>query len=173
MKSKFLTTAFIALYSITLVYGQQTVKKILKDSAQAAQQQTEIYKAIFKADSQLFNAFNNCDSTTYKRALTADFEFYHDQGGLHYLNEELLSFKEMCNRNSHIRRELLKETLEVYKIGENDALEIGVHRFFHTNKGETEHLSGIYKFIQIWQKEEGTWKLKRVISYGHDKMNNN
>jgi|ERR1035437_989546 hypothetical protein len=173
MKSKFLTTAFIALYSATTVFGQQSVKKTLKDTTQVIQQPTEIYKEIVKVDSLLFNAFNTCDSVTYKNFLTDDFEFYHDQGGLHYLDEEMQSIKEMCDRNSHIRRELLEKTLEIYKIGENDALEIGVHRFFHTNKGETEHLSGIYKFIQIWQKKDGIWKLKRVISYGHDKMNNN
>jgi hypothetical protein len=173
MKSRILIIALIMLCSVTTVMGQQPVKKHVKSTKQVAQQQTEIYKEIFKADSLLFNALNTCDSITYRNLLTDDFEFYHDQGGLHYVGEEMQSIKEMCNRNSHIRRELLEKTLEVYKMGENDALEIGVHRFLHTNKGETEHLSGIYKFIQIWQKKDGIWKLKRVISYGHDKMNNN
>jgi hypothetical protein len=79
----------------------------------------------------------------------------------------------MCDRNSHIRRELIKCTLEVYKHGNFRAVEIGVHCIYYTNKGEKEHISGDYKFIPVWQKKDGVWKLKRIISYAHDKMNNN
>lgn len=137
------------------------------------QTQQELYKEIYRQDSIFFSAFNNCDTVTYREFLTNDFEFYHDLGGLHYLDEEMQSIREMCARNSHIRRELINNTLEVHKLGENGALEIGVHRFYHTNPGQKEHISGTYKFIQVWQRKNKTWKLSRVISYDHGEMNNN
>ena len=79
----------------------------------------------------------------------------------------------LYERNTHLRRELIKNTLEVDKLGDYGALEIGIHNFYHTNPGQSEHLSGTYKFINIWQKTKDGWKLSRVISYSHDKMNNN
>ena len=86
---------------------------------------------------------------------------------------ELQSFREMCARGTHIRRELVKSRLEVHPINGYGAVEIGIHRFFHTNKGEQEKPSGTYKFVQVWQQEKGRWKISRVISYGHDDMKNN
>jgi ketosteroid isomerase-like protein len=120
-----------------------------------------------------FSAFNRCDTNTYRQFFTDDFEFYHDLGGLHYLDEEMQSMREMCARNSHIRRELVKNSLEIHKLGDFGALEMGVHRFFHTNPGQAEKLSGTYKFIHVWKKNKTAWKLSRVISYDHKEMNNN
>ncbi|WP_298738785.1 nuclear transport factor 2 family protein [uncultured Chitinophaga sp.] len=136
------------------------------------QSQDELYQEIYRQDSIFFSAFNRCDTVTYRGYLTADFEFYHDLGGLHYLDEEMQSMREMCTRNSHIRRELVKPSLEIHKLGDNGALEIGVHRFYHTNPGQEEHISGTYKFVQVWQRKGKAWQLSRVISYDHGKMNN-
>jgi ketosteroid isomerase-like protein len=135
--------------------------------------QSQLYNQILEQDSIFFAAFNRCDTVTYRTYLTDDFEFYHDLGGLHKLDEEMQSMREMCARNSNIRRELIKSSLEVHELGDYGALEIGVHRFFHTNPGQTEHESGTYKFVQIWRKSGASWKLARVISYDHGKMNNN
>ena len=122
----------------------------------------------------MFNASNNCDSVTYSKFFTDDLEFYHDIGGLSVGKKiELQEFSEMCARNSHIRRELVKGTLEVYPIKDYGAVEIGIHRFFHTNKEQEERPSGTYKFIHVWQFKDGQWKISRVISYGHGEMNNN
>lgn len=162
----------LSIFAVATAIGQKAVKKTIKKTLPVIAVQTEVYKEIFKVDSAMFYAFNNCDSLEYKKYIAEDLEFYHDLGGLHFFAEEMQSIKEMCDRNSHIRRELLKSTLEVYKLGDFGAVEIGVHRIYHTNKGETEHLSGSYKFIHVWQKKDGLWKLKRIISYGHDKMNN-
>ena len=134
---------------------------------------SDLYNEIFQVDSTLFSAFNNCDSATYKKFFTDDLEFYHDIGGLSVgLAIEMQEFSEMCARGTHIRRELVKSTLEVYPIKNYGAIEIGVHRFSHTNKGQAEKPSGTYKFIQVWQKKDGQWKISRVISYGHDDMKN-
>lgn len=132
-----------------------------------------LYREIAKADSSLFNAFNTCDSITYKKYFKEDLEFYHDLGGLTTgLTNEMQSLTEMCARNSAIRRELIKGSLEIYPLKNYGAVEIGIHRFFHTNKGQAEKLSGTYKFIHVWQYANGSWKISRIISYGHDNMNN-
>ncbi|PTS96183.1 DUF4440 domain-containing protein [Pedobacter sp. HMWF019] len=142
-------------------------------SAQQADQK-KLFKEIEKADSLLFSAFNNCDSVNYKNYFTEDLEFYHDLGGLTVgLANELKSFREMCHRGSHIRRELIKSSLEVHPLKGYGAVEIGVHRFYHTNKGQQEKISGTYKFVQVWKLEDGHWKIARVISYGHDEVHNN
>jgi ketosteroid isomerase-like protein len=153
---------FLATFITLSAFAQQSVKG-----------KSELFVEIFKADSTLFNAFNNCDSLTYKKYFTNDLEFYHDIGGLSVgIQIELQEFKEMCTRGNHIRRELVKGTLEVYPIKNYGAIEIGVHRIYHTNKGEKEKLSGTYKFIQVWQKKDNQWRISRVISYGHDDMRN-
>jgi hypothetical protein len=137
-----------------------------------ASAQEQVYKEIVTQDSLFFTAFNTCDTTTYRRFFTNDFEFYHDLGGLHYLDEEMQSMREMCARNSHIRRELIKSSLEIHKLGEDGALEIGVHRFYHRNEGQPEKVSGTYKFINVWRRKNNAWQLSRVISYDHKEMNN-
>ncbi len=134
----------------------------------------QLYKDVAKSDSLLFSAVNNCDSVTYRKFLNDDIEFFHDLGGLNVgADYEMRSLKEMCARGNKIRRELIKSTLEVYPIKGYGAVEIGVHTFYHTNRGQTqEKVSGTYKFIQLWQFKDGAWKLARVISYGHNEMHN-
>ena len=132
-----------------------------------------LYQQIARADSSLFAAFNRCDSVAYKPFFAPDLEFYHDLGGLAAGRQlEMQSFREMCARGSHIRRELVKSTLEVHPLKGYGAVEIGVHRFYHTNKDQPEKLSGTYKFIHVWQRTVTGWRITRVISYGHESMRN-
>lgn len=173
MNSKILLIVALMFYFSTNIFGQKPTKSKHPKALQAKQDNDQIYKEIFKVDSVFFQAFNNCDTVTYRIFLTEDLEFFHDIGGLHFLPVEMQSMREMCAMNNHIRRELIKGSLEVYKLGDFGAVEIGIHRIFHTNPGQTEHISGEYKFIHVWEKKDGLWKLKRIISYGHDKMNNN
>ena len=165
MKLKIISLTILAsLFVTTATFAQ-------KSSSTKANQ---LYRDIARADSMLFNAFNNCDTVSYRKYLNNDIEFYHDLGGLNVgADYEVRSIKEMCARGNKIRRELIKKTLEVHPIKGFGAVEIGVHTFYHTNKGQTqEKVSGTYKFIHIWQLKEGVWKLARVISYGHNEMHN-
>ena len=165
----------VAIFSMNVSSAQQVdTSKLNKSKSKISlASPTDLYIEIFKADSTLFHASDNCDSITYKKFWSDDLEFYHDIGGLSVgIQIELQSFREMCARRSNIRRELVKGSLEVYPIKNYGAVEIGVHRFYHTNKGQREKLSGTYKFIQVWQKKDGQWKITRVISYGHDDMKN-
>jgi ketosteroid isomerase-like protein len=161
----FLLITFIA----NSIIAQQVDLANLNDSKTKSQTTTNLYKEIAFADSCLFTAFNHCDSMTYKKYFTDDLEFYHDRGGLTVsLKSELKSFNDNCATDLHLRRELVKNTLEVEPIKDYGAIQIGSHRFYHTNKDGTEKLNGTYKFIHVWQKKNGDWKISRVISYGHD-----
>jgi ketosteroid isomerase-like protein len=175
MINKIFGFLFLAIFSASEGFTQQAdTSKLNKTGGEKGfGSSIDLYKEIFQADSTLFDASNNCDSVTYRKFFTDDLEFYHDIGGLSVgIKIEMQGFIEMCARGSHIRRELVKGTLEVYPIKNYGAIEIGVHRFFHTNKGQQEKPSGTYKFIHVWQKKDGQWKISRVISYGHNDMKN-
>ncbi|MDV7698687.1 nuclear transport factor 2 family protein [Chryseobacterium soli] len=145
----------------------QTKNKILN------KQSAELFNQISKEDSLVFEAFNQCDTLNYRKHFKDDLEFYHDLGGLTIgIENEMKSIREMCSRGNNIRRELVDGSMEVYPLKNYGAVEIGVHRFYHRNKGQSEKLSGEYKFIHIWQFADGMWKISRIISYGHDVMNN-
>jgi ketosteroid isomerase-like protein len=175
MPNKMYVLFLIGIFSINISSAQQADISVINKTTPkiVSASPTDLYIEIVHADSALFNASNICDSTTYKKYFTDDLEFYHDIGGLTVsLEKEMQAFREMCARGTHIRRELVKGTLEVYPLKNYGAVEIGIHRFYHTNKGQEEKLSGTYKFIHVWQKKDGAWKISRVISYGHDDMKN-
>jgi hypothetical protein len=74
-------------------------------------------------------------------------------------------FKKLFSNVSDIRRELVKETLEVYPIKDYGALEIGAHRFCHKENGKDE--CGTFKYAMAWRKTGDSWKISRVFSYAH------
>ncbi|WP_409415990.1 nuclear transport factor 2 family protein [Flavobacterium sp. PS2] len=169
MSNKILVLLLLSILSVSSTFAQK-VKKLKKNTPEL---KGELYYEIKKADSTLFAAFNRCDTVAYKKFFVDDLEFYHDLGGLTTsFKSELASFKEMCARGSNIRRELVESSLEVYPIKNYGAVEIAVHNFYHTNKGEKEKPSGTYKFIHVWQHKDGEWRISRIISYGHDSMKN-
>lgn len=173
MSNKFSILFIFANLLTTSIFAQQVEQTLISKVQSKSDTSVFLFTEIFKSDSSLFNAFNNCDSITYKKYFTNDLEFYHDLGGLTVgLKNELKSFAEMCGRNSAIRRELVKGSMEVYPLKNFGAIEIGIHRFYHRNKGQQEKISGTYKFIHIWQKLDDRWKISRIISYGHDDMKN-
>lgn len=176
MTRKILTFLLFFVFASNVSFSQQVVKAKSSGSSSLPGKESPVnlYNEIFQADSLMFNALNTCDSVTYKKFIAEDLEFYHDLGGFTVGAEnEMKSFRETCARGNKIRRELVKGTLEVYPVKGYGAMEIGEHRFYHTNKGEQEKLSGTYKFVQIWQLKDGQWKITRVISYGHNHVNNN
>ena len=166
MTNKYFRLFFLINFFSISIFAQQVGRS---NPAKRSEAFTGLYNEIFSVDSSLFNAFNNCDTLSYKKFFTEDLEFYHDKGGLPVsLKNELQSFMDNCKTNLHLRRELVKSSLEVYPIKDYGAIEIGMHRFYHRTKEGTEKLGGTYKFVHVWQKKNEGWKLSRVISYGHD-----
>jgi ketosteroid isomerase-like protein len=126
-----------------------------------------LYRTINQLDSVLFNAFNTRNLDTMKTLFSEDLEFYHDLGGLTDYNQNMDSFKKTFESDRRVRRELVSGSLEVNPIKDFGAVEIGIHRFYSTEKGQKEQLSSEARFIHLWQKKDGKWKISRIISFGH------
>ena len=124
-----------------------------------------LYKEIAQMDSVMFHAFNTRDIEKFKSLFTEDLEFYHDKGGLTNYEHTINFMKETAKNNNGLRRDLVKGSLEVYPIPGYGAMEIGAHTFCHLENGKQD--CGTFKFVHIWQKKNGEWKITRVVSYDH------
>ena len=151
----------ILIVSITLLTS------ITKTSAQKdSVSNKQLYTEIAKMDSILFNAFNSRNIETFGSLFTKDLEFYHDKGGLTSYEYTMNFMKEVAkNKTNDLRRDLVKGSLEVYPIPGYGAMEIGAHTFCHTENGKQD--CGTFKFVHVWKKENGAWKISRVLSYDH------
>jgi ketosteroid isomerase-like protein len=125
----------------------------------------ELFRTIATLDTAVFDAFNRCDLPTFGRFFIDDLEFYHDKDGLMRSRQSLLDAVK-ANICGKVRRELVPGTLEVHPMDGYGALEIGVHRFHHPGRDDTEPV-GEGRFIHLWQKTDAGWKITRVISYDH------
>ncbi len=122
-------------------------------------------ETITRMDAKIFDAFNAHKVDALMAMFTDDLEFYQDNDGVKNYQQAFGDFKKMFESASDIKRVLLKETLEVYPIKDYGAIEIGAHRFCHTENGKDE--CGNFKFAMVWKKTGDSWKISRVISYGH------
>ena len=136
----------------------------LRIHAQSAAQPDPLFQTIQSLDTKLFDAYNNCDLTTLGNMVSDDLEFYHDQTGLSVGKAPFLAAikQNICGK---VHRTLLPNTLEVYPLNHYGAVEIGIHRFTHPGIDDN---MGDARFITIWQNNNGTWKVTRVISYDHN-----
>jgi len=121
-----------------------------------------LYDTIARMDSLLFEAYNTCKLDVFERMMSEDIEFYHDRGGLTTSKKQLIeSLKNnICGK---VTRELLKGSIEVYRIPGYGAVQMGAHRFFNNQEKENGP-SRFSKFVHTWKWENGQWRLARVIS---------
>lgn len=138
---------------------------VLGLNAQPLRPSDDLYREIAHQDSVLFNAFNNRDVETFKNTFATDLEFYHDKGGLTDLAYTVESLKRTAVQNNGLRRDLVPGSMEVYPIKDYGAVQIAAHTFCHTENGKQD--CGTFKFVHVWHKTAGGWKLARVVSYGH------
>ena len=162
------TTTFYFLMTASLIAACSTPKNnITNQSKTYSSVSEELYNTISSMDSLLFNAFNTRYLDKLKAFFSEDLEFYHDLGGVTDYKQNMEAFERTFLSERKLRRELVKSSLEVYPIKDFGAVEMGVHRFYATEKGQTEKLSSEAKFTQLWQNRNGEWKITRIISYGH------
>jgi ketosteroid isomerase-like protein len=137
---------------------------LTKLHAQTPSAPDPLFQTIQSLDTQLFDAYNHCDLEKFGSLLADDLEFYHDKTGLSRGRPALVEGikNNICGK---VTRELVPGTLEVYPIADYGAVEIGIHRFHHP--GNDSSNVGEAKFIHLWQKKDGTWKVTRVISFDH------
>lgn len=133
--------------------------------SQPAPESDALFEEIARMDSTLFDAFNKRDLDKLRALFTRDLEFYHDQGGLGTYEQNMESFERLFAQNNDLKRTLVDGSLEVYPVKDYGAIEVGEHTFCHTENGLLD--CGTFKFVHIWKKENGRWKISRVVSYGH------
>jgi Domain of unknown function (DUF4440) len=124
-----------------------------------------LYREIYLMDSTIFSYFNTQKFEPFKAMFTKDLEWFQDNDGLISYNKVFSNFKMMFGRPNKLTRQLVPGSLEVHPIKNYGAVEIGTHQFKHIENGKEE--IGTFKFMMIWQKVNGQWKISRVISYNH------
>lgn len=124
-----------------------------------------LYNEIARMDSILFDAFNRKDINKMKSLFAENLEIYQDNTGLRNYEQAVTAFKGVFGLPYQLTRKLVKGSLEVYPIKDYGAIETGSHTFCHIENGKLD--CGTFKFMQIWQKKDGEWKLTRIITYDH------
>jgi ketosteroid isomerase-like protein len=129
-----------------------------------------LYTTIERMDTKLFNAINHKDLATLKNMYDESLEFYHDKSGLmDYKTSMEINARHFTDTTAKYieRRELDKNSLEVYPIPGFGAMEIGMHRFYTSFNGGPEEVTASPRFVMIWQQKGDQWKVVKVVSYGH------
>ena len=121
--------------------------------------------AISAQDEALSAAFNAHDLDALMALFAADLEFYHDEGGLQRYADVKRGFQGLFDQGNDIQRELVPGSLRVFPIRGYGAIELGSHRFCHTENGKKD--CGTFEFVQVWHRLDQRWTITRVVSYGH------
>ncbi len=126
-----------------------------------------LYKTVAGLDTELFDAYNNCQLDKLASLVAKDLEFYHDKTGLAVGRQTFIDAikNNICGK---VHRELVPGTLEIYPMEGFGAVEVGIHRFTHP--GDPHNL-GEAKFITLWQHKDDSWKVTRAISFDHHPAN--
>ena len=165
MTSKVFSIRLILLLSLTFLISN----KLFAQSKEGVITDKALYNEIAQMDSILFEAYNTQNIEKIKTLFTEDLEWYQDNGGLLSYQTVITNFKAIFDRykslNTPIRRDLVQGSLEVHPIKYYGAIHIGKHTFCHWENGKND--CGTFKFLMIWQKKEGEWKISRVVSYDH------
>ncbi|HET6544146.1 MAG TPA: nuclear transport factor 2 family protein [Chryseolinea sp.] len=122
---------------------------------------TSLYDSIAAMDAMWEDAYNNCKLDVMDELISEDLEFYHDQGGL-MTSKQKLNEALKVNICGKVTRQLKEGSLEVYPIKGFGAVEMGLHAF--RNKKEPGLEVHYSKFVHIWKRDNGKWRITRVIS---------
>lgn len=124
-----------------------------------------LFETITRMDRRLCTAFNTHNVDRLMEMATKDLEFYQESNGLKGYDQCSEDFKKMFAGSGDLRRELVDGSIEVYPIKDYGALEVGQHRFCQSVNGKDDCV--VFNFTMLWQKTDDSWKVARVISYGH------
>ena len=132
---------------------------------------SDLYKTIFAKDSLLFEVgFNTCDIKQFENLLSDNLKFYHDKDGISDKTKFLIDLKKgICNNQANrlVKRFLVKESTEIFPLYKNDALYGAVQNGEHMFSEKRESQAGIARFTNVWQLENGEWKLATSFSFDH------
>ncbi len=157
----------IISFLIVLFHGFGLSAQVNHDSA--------LFKNLKIQDSLLFNlGFNECKISEFEGFISADLEFFHDQGGLTENKEDFLRNmrNNICSSASKKPiRKLTPGSMEVYPLFDNGklygAIQQGIHDFYIKEPGKEMYKTSSAKFTHVWILRNQEWILKRVLSYDH------
>ncbi|MFZ5635640.1 MAG: nuclear transport factor 2 family protein [Pseudomonadota bacterium] len=123
----------------------------------------------------LFDAiFARCDPDAVSATIAPDFEFHHDRWGTIASSGPAFveRIRAQCLRRGNgedpgSRRELVPGTQRVFPIGDDAALETGVHRFHVPDGNDGDTLVGIARYSHLWRRTDDGWVVARILSYEH------
>ena len=124
-----------------------------------------LYNEIAHMDTLMFDAFNSRNIEKLKLIFDPNLELYQDNTGVRNYTETIEAFTNLFKMDYVLTRRLVQGSMEVYPIKDYGAIQTGQHIFSHVENGKYQE--GIFKFMQIWQKKEGTWRVTREVTYGH------
>lgn len=156
---------FVPRLTLLCIIALALVSQAAAQSKKVSPVSQELYNEIAHMDSVLFGFFNTQNFDKFKSFFTEDLEWFQDNDGLVPYKTVFENFGNTFKREYKLTRELVKGSLEVHPIKNYGAIEIGMHQFRHFENGKEE--IGTFKFLMIWQKKNGQWKISRVISYDH------
>lgn len=136
-----------------------------------ADRNSAIYKIILAKDSLLFDVgFNTCNMRQVESLLSDTLKFYHDKDGISGKAKFLADLKNgICSSqaNRQVKRFLVKESTEIYPLYKNGVLYGAVQNGEHLFSEKREAQAGVAKFTNVWQLEDGEWKLVTSFSFDH------
>jgi CubicO group peptidase (beta-lactamase class C family) len=152
----------------TIIFSANSKAQVEKNS--------DLYKTILAKDSLLFDVgFNTCDIKQFENLLSDSLKFYHDQDGVSDKTKFLIDLKNgICNNqaNRQVKRFLVKESTEIFPLYKNGILYGAAQNGEHMFSEKRESQVGIAKFTNIWQLENGEWKLTTSFSFDHQAYEN-
>lgn len=152
----------------TIIFSVGSKAQVDKNSA--------LYKTILSKDSLLFDVgFNTCDIKQFENLLSDNLKFYHDKDGISDKTKFLNDLKNgICNiqANRKVKRFLVKESTQLFPLYKNGVLYAAVQQGEHTFSEKRESEAGIAKFTNVWELENGEWKLTTSFSFDHQALKN-
>ncbi|MCJ2188947.1 nuclear transport factor 2 family protein [Novosphingobium beihaiensis] len=126
---------------------------------------------VLAAEKAYWKTFNACDLDTMGHFLTQDVEFYHDKSGKNATRAKVIASMRdgPCNpaASTHMRREPVARTGQVFLLAGGYALTRGEHRFLTTGPDKIERHDSIARYTVLWRKTGAGWQIARAISYDH------
>lgn len=159
---KLFTAALVLMIVLSFAYAKSSQKKFQQADTPTS---GTLYNEITRQDSLLFDSFNKRDIDKLSQFFDQKLELYQDNTGVRNFNESMAAFKELFEKDYVLTRKLVPGSMEVYPLKDFGAIQTGQHIFSHIENGKPQMAT--YKFMRIWQKKDGIWRVTREITYGH------
>ena len=138
---------------------------LVRGNSASAQISGPLFNEIAQLDSLQFAAFNARNLNQLMNYFDNSLELYQDNVGVRNYEQTREAFGGLFKMTYVLTRKLVPGSMEVYPIKDYGAIETGQHIFSHIENGQLQ--AGTFKFMQIWQKKDGVWRVTREITYGH------